>query len=313
MGRRSLLFVTGVIALAATACGTGDGRGTTAVPDLGATPTITDPGQITLPTDAYMVTTAQIRQVTQAQDAVTAECMRGFGLTARPTVTLGLDDAPKQRLTRSMLYGYFDVEKAKTLGYDRGAGAVDQGAAGNGTGGAPPTAAEEIAMSGNDPTTHQPVPTLDGKPVPPGGCGQKGRDTLKADDLVISDSALPDGGPKIPAGDPRIVEAYAKWSECMKGRGFDYKDPIAAVTDQKWGSAQGGNAGGPAGPEEIATATADVECKIANNTVGIVVAVQTAYGKKYVEANSTKLAAYRQQIDDLVRKAAQITAGGTTG
>ncbi|WP_329385930.1 hypothetical protein OG625_26465 [Streptomyces sp. NBC_01351] len=313
MGRRSLLFVTGIIALAATACGGGDGQGTTAVPSLGATPTITDPGQITLPTDAYMVTTAQIKQVTQAQDAVTAECMRGFGLTARPTLTLGLDDAPKERLTRSMLYGYFDVEKAKTHGYDRGSGMADQGAAGNGAGGTPPTAAEEIAMSGNDPTTQQPVPTLDGKPVPPGGCGQKGRDTLKADQLIISDAALPDGGPKIPAGDPRIVEAYAKWSECMKGKGFEYKDPIAAVTDPKWAASAQAGSTGPAGPDEIATATADVECKIANNTVGVVVAVQTAYGKKYVEDNSTKLTAYRQQIDDLVRKAAQITAGGQTG
>ncbi|MEV7777760.1 hypothetical protein [Kitasatospora sp. NPDC088351] len=308
MVARYRIVAAGALTAVAVGCSSTSQHGSTTAepPALGQIQTITDPTQIVLPTDPYMVTSAQIKQVTQAQDAVTADCMRDFGFTAKPTTVLGADTAAMARLTRSRLYGYFDVAKAKTLGYDRFAQTdqVNQDAAQ-----APPASvAEQTALSGNDPTTRQPVTTLNGKPLPPGGCFQKGRDALKDDSLLIDDSALPEGGPKIPVNDPRIVEAYATWSQCMKSKGFDYKDPIGAIGDQKWKTGRPAN--GSTNPDEIAAATADIDCKIANNTVGVIVAVQTAYDKKYIEANAAKLTAYRQQTEDLVRRAAHIASGG---
>ncbi|MFJ9693701.1 hypothetical protein [Kitasatospora sp. NPDC101183] len=224
--------------------------------------------------------------------------MRGFGFTARPTIAVGLDEAPVTRLTRSGVYGYFDIAKASAKGYDRFREMPPEPA-----GAVPLSKDEQSALTGNDPTTHQPATSVGGKPVPPGGCNGKARETFKSDEFSIDDSALPDGGPKVPPSDPRLKAAYAAWSTCMKGKGFDYRDPVAAIGDPRWHDSR------TATTAEIATATADIDCKLSNNTVGVVVAVQTAYDKKYIEANTAELAAYRQRTEDLLRRAGQAAAG----
>ncbi|GAA1404891.1 hypothetical protein GCM10009639_51260 [Kitasatospora putterlickiae] len=294
------LLVAGALAVAA--CDSSpDGGSAETPPPLGPVTTITDPGQITMPTDAYIPTVAQVRQVQRAQDAVTADCMREFGFTARPTEILGLDDAPRQRLTHSAVYGYFDADGMQSNGYNNGRAGTPPPAA---TGAAPPPSADEqTALTGDDPRTRQKVDQLNGKPVPPGGCAQKGRDTVGPLPM-FSDAALPEGGPKIPANDPRVAEAYGKWSACMKEKGFDYKDPVAANIDAKWREPSER----PPSANQIATATADVACKIANNTVGVIVAVQQTYANRYIEANAAKLAEYRQKTDDQLKKAAQLVA-----
>ncbi|WP_457032999.1 hypothetical protein [Kitasatospora sp. P5_F3] len=271
-------------------------------PALGPVPTVTEPGQVTLPTDSYLVTPAQVKQIVRAQDLVTAQCMREYGLTGRPTVLLGLDELAATRSTRSLVYGFFDVTAAESKGYATTSSVTPSGA----DGGVTTTTGsdqDQIALTGADPATGQPVNTLAGKPVPAGGCQQKSRDALGGATPNPSTGDLPDGGPKIPTTDPRLVEAFAKWSTCMKDKGFDYKEPVAAIGDPAWQRQTS-----QPSPQEIATAAADVACKVGNNTVGIAVAVQTAYAARYIEANSAELAAYKQRTDDMVRKAAELAA-----
>ncbi|MFJ2779291.1 MULTISPECIES: hypothetical protein [unclassified Kitasatospora] len=291
-------------AVTVSACG-GPGENTKdAPPAAGPIPVITDPSQITLPTDAYLPTVAQVRQVVQAQDAVAAVCMREFGFAGQTTTLVGVDEEPRRRLTHSPLYGYFDVVGNQSKGYDNVLRPDQSIPAGSGPAHTP-SVEEQIAFTGSGITAGQATDKINGKSVPPGGCSGKGRDTV-GNAPIISDTSLPDGGPKIPTTDPRIVEAYAKWSACMRAKGYSYKDPVAANLDQKWHQPSETQ---QASTEQVATATADVECKLAGNTVGVVVAVQNAYAKQYVEANAAKLATFRQQTDDLLRRAAQVLAG----
>ncbi|MFJ5230093.1 hypothetical protein ACIQBJ_09360 [Kitasatospora sp. NPDC088391] len=298
---RVLALALGVTALGLAGCGGPDGHPPQAAPPaLAAVPTVTEPGQVTFPTDAYLVTPEQIREIVRAQDAVAARCMGEYGFAGRPTGLVGLDDMVGERTTRSLVYGYFDVANAATKGY---ANTAPQRLPEDPTGAGPMSAQEQTALTGADPATGQPVTTLAGKPLPKGGCLQQARDVLGGPVPNPASGDLPDGGPKIPVSDPRLVEAFAKWSACMKEKGFDYKEPVNAIGDPAWQR----QTQGPS-PQEIATAGADVACKVANNTVGIVVAVQTAYDKQYIEANAAKLTDYRKRIDDMLRKAAQLVA-----
>jgi hypothetical protein len=208
---------------------------------------------------------------------------------------------PRYRLTRSYLYGFFDPSIAATKGYD----AVQPPAAAPTTGGTRMSNDEQTAMTGSDPTTHQPVDKVNGRPLPHGGCNQQGVDAIGGPPPNIDDRALPDGGPHIPVSDPRVTDAYAKWSDCMRGKGYAYKDPIAAISDQAWGQEPNG-----ASAKQIATATADIQCKVANNTVGVIVAVEIAYDKQYVDSHAQALTAYRQHIDDDLAKAATVVGRG---
>ncbi|WP_436773303.1 hypothetical protein [Yinghuangia sp. YIM S09857] len=81
-------------------------------------------------------------------------------------------------------------------------------------------------------------------------------------------------------------------------------------------SASGGKATGrqprweaaeAASPEEIATAVADTECMAANNVAGVWFAVESAYQKREIEANSEKLEEVRKAIDTSMRVAEEIT------
>ncbi|MGW4894307.1 hypothetical protein ACWEQL_18845 [Kitasatospora sp. NPDC004240] len=305
--RRLRLLPAAVLAVASvtlSACGDDGPAASAPPPALGPVATVTDPAQITLPTDGYLATVAQVRQIVQAQDAVTAACMRDFGFTARPTVLVGLDDAPRRRLTHSPLYGYFDTAGRQAKGYDNLAASPDQTAPG--TRNTPPSADEQTALTGSRPVEGQPAGKVNGRDVPEGGCLKVGRDKV-GETPVIDEAALPEGGPKVPVNDPRVVEAHAKWSACMKGKGFGYQDPVQANLDARWRQP---SEVPTASPEQVAAATADVDCKLAGNTVGVIVAVQSAYGSRYVEANAGKLAAYRQQLDEQVRKAAALVSGG---
>ncbi|MFJ8040307.1 hypothetical protein ACIRBX_07320 [Kitasatospora sp. NPDC096147] len=302
MATRVRVITAALAVLTAAGCSSsGADRPAEPPPALGTVATITEPGQIALPIDDYLVTTAQVRQIVKAQDLLAAECLRGYGLTGRPTVLVGLEDMVAGRLTRSLVYGYFDVANAGSKGY---------AAVRNATPPPPGAPLDEatadrnhIALTGADPRTGQPVTTLDGKPVPAGGCQQKSREALGGATPNPDTGDLPEGGPKVPAGDPRLVDAFAKWSACMKEKGFEYKDPGAAIGDPAWQQQTA-----QPSPQEIATASADIACKLAHNTVGIAVAVQTAYAKRYVEANAAKLTAYKQRTDDMLRKAAELTA-----
>jgi hypothetical protein len=125
---------------------------------------------------------------------------------------------------------------------------------------------------------------------------------------------LPDGGPKVPPTDPRIVDANARWSDCMKSKGFSYASPWAAYFDPKWRSMpRPGTLSRTHTPQEIATATADQDCKLSTNLMGIAVAVEAAYDKQYIDSHAAALSAFKLSLDDRLAKARRIIATGGAG
>ncbi|MEV7777763.1 hypothetical protein [Kitasatospora sp. NPDC088351] len=304
---RALAALAGCAALAAvvTGCGSGDAD-RTAAPPLGPVPVITEPGQITLPIDAYELTDAQRLQLARAVDAAVDQCMRGYGLRGRSntptavTVTGLPDPGPR---ARDGLYGFFNPATGGRNGYESRTHTEPLMPDDD----TPATEAEELALTGAVRGGRPENAHVSNKAVPAGGCREEGRAAVDADDLLRG-SRLPDGGPQVPSNDPRITEAHATWSTCMQGKGYSYADPFAAMTDPKW---RAGNptVDTPIGPDEIATATADLECKLTGNTVGVVTAVQAAYDRRYIDSHAQQLAARAQRLDEALRKAARLAGG----
>lgn len=277
----------GWLALAATAllvlsgCVSGDaGQGATsgaAEPTLGAIAAITSPGQVTRPIDAFLPSAAQVAQLDAVQSAAVNACLTEHSITG------GLDyDDPAQvqaffdglvsdRTARSDLWGFFDPGTAPQYGYGR-----------------PPQIPAVLQQRLPAGTPEDIMAT----------CRHAGADALGGTDAAssyASASVLPDSGPPVPSTDSRYLAAATAWRQCMSERGFDYADPMAAIGDERW------RAGNEADASQIATAVADVQCKVSTNLVGIGAAVQGAYDAQYVAAHRDQLDAFAATWDGYLR------------
>jgi hypothetical protein len=80
----------------------------------------------------------------------------------------------------------------------------------------------------------------------------------------------------------------------MKGKGFSYATPLAAISDVAW-------RGAAVTATQIATASADVSCKISTNLMGIGMTVQAAYDRQYIDAHRAQLDTEVTQRDTYLR------------
>lgn len=250
-----------------------------------------------------------MKELHQAIDAVTARCVKTYGLPSIPTMSADFEDVALQNRARNQLYGFFDPGVTATKGYD-----VETVMSGHPV---QPTEADIAVLSGHS-GTGAVVTTYDGKPIPAGGCHQVGVDAVDGDPPTPgSGVSLPDGGPPVPIGDPRVVRADTRWSACMKAEGYSYANPADAYADAKWRPV-GNTLSRPDATrkrEERATATADMACKQETDFMGVAIAVQSAYDRQYIASHSAALKAFTEHLDDRVEKAAQIMAtdGTETG
>lgn len=292
------------VLIAAASCARGTATPHGAPPPLGPIAVITSVDQITLPIDRYDVTVEQTRTLFQASTVVTRQCVQSYGLSyPAPQWGDAFGDTPRELKSRSVLYGFFDPAAPRSNGYD---------AVGVSDAGAQPTISDAVlaVLDGVD-RSNKAVTVFDGKSVPDHGCLGKGRAEVGDPPMPADSGQLPDGGPKVPATDPRMVDVNARWSTCMKSKGFDYASPWAAYDDPKWRSAERPGAVSLAHtPQEIATATADLGCKLSTNLMGVAVAVETAYDKQYIASHAAALSAFEQSLDDRLGKAAHIIAAG---
>lgn len=277
-----------------------------ALPPLGPVPVITSVDQIRLPIDSYEVTVEQTRTLFRASTVVTRQCVRSFGLSyPAPQWGDAFSDTPRELKKRSVLYGFFDPAAPRSEGYDA-VGVSDSGAL--------PAISDAVqaVLNGVD-ATNRPVTAYGGKAVPDHGCLGRGRAEVGDPPMPADSGQLPDGGPKVLATDPRIADANARWSDCMKSRGFSYASPWAAYFDPKWRSVRAPKQVPPTHtPAEIATAAADLDCKLSTNLMGVAVAVETAYDKQYIDSHTAALSAFKRSLDDRLGKAQHIIASGGT-
>lgn len=251
-------------------------------PSVGAVPSgITSPAQVKRPIDPYFLNADQVAATEFARVRAVASCMsaKGYasaGVKSDPTVAEAVTLAILDRTRDSDLYGFFDTPtNARSYGYQN-----------------PPGTSGTLGASWSP-------------DVPQGvvdGCFADAAKSMGFDDVMelVLPKKLPDGGPVVPSGDPLYVNAVSAWSSCMAGRGYAYKDPQAAVGDIKW---RADRAAGKASPAQVSTATADVECKISTNLIGVAVAVQNAYDQQYVDAHADALDSYRSRLQRAVQMA----------
>ncbi|MER6031334.1 hypothetical protein [Streptomyces sp. NPDC001851] len=276
-------------------------------PALGPVPDITSVDAISLPIDGYIPTATQILALQKAADVVSARCMHSYGLPYHPPIMEGFAGFARQNKARTVLYGFFDLSTARSKGYDTQLGTPDD------TSNEVPYTTTEMGVLRGQNASGTTVATFKGKKVPAGGCRQQGIEAIGGPPPVPTAEALPEGGPRIPPDDPHMKAVNARWATCMKGKGFTYPNPWAAYSSPKWRVSA---AGSPRRQtlhtsEEIATATADVECKLSTNLVGVAVAVEIAYDRQYIETHTAQLAEFKRRLGDQLRTAARLTGAGS--
>ncbi len=249
-------------------------------PTLGDIREITRETQVTRPIDAYLPSTSEILQIAYFQLDAVNRCFAEHGVVAQRVVnptdlTAFTNGSIRGRATRARLWGFFDTTNAAQYGYREPPG--------------------EPRMLMEDHVGDFDIGDLYIQ------CLHKvENDTpAQADSMDFAhETVLPERGPRVPLNDSRYVAAVSKWSTCMKERGFDYSEPHAAILDGQKAISDTANS------QEIATATADIECKLSTNLVGIGLAVQTAYDKQYIDTHQEALTQFRNDLDTYIRGAA---------
>jgi hypothetical protein len=265
-------------------------------PSLGHIPKLTNAQNITLPLDAYRSTPQQRVTLLTATDMLIRDCMRRFGFNwtvqARPILL-----EPGRR------YGISNDAEVKIYGYhlppERQGGS--QPRPGTFT---PPSAAEETVLLGKGQSSYR------GQQIPEGGCiAEAGRllglDVNKDNELVDAGSIvqrLDNQANDATRSDTRLLEVFAKWSQCMHRAGYEYRSPWDANNDPAW-------SGETPSARETATALADLKCRNEANVAGVSLAVETAYQNQLIEQNAETLRQERAKLDERIRKGADIVAG----
>jgi hypothetical protein len=269
MHRRNVVssMVISAVAMLAASCG-----GTTE-PEIGAVDTITDESQVSRPINSFLPGDEQLVRLWQVRGAAAAACYAEHGVQGRegvpPDIAERLEVQRVEDVTRSRLYGFFSPGTAQEHGYG--------------------SDFESLRLE---------VPAPWSPPEVVNVCERAGTEAVGSLPLVTDERILPDGGPPQATADSRVVAVVAKWSECMSEAGYQYQHPIEPLVDPRWQRPVSSetSARPPATPEEVAAATADVRCKVSTNLVGVAVAVQSAYDRRYIEAHADELSEFTDRL-----------------
>ncbi|WP_409240564.1 hypothetical protein [Streptomyces sp. PA5.6] len=224
------------------------------------------------------------------------DCMRRFGFRYLPHLTEGYiaESAATQREYASRRYGVSNRAIAAEFGYHLSDAS---------TGSRAPQAVnslsevERTALSGRTKSGGE-AGSVRGEPVPEGGCAGEAVRTVQGDTALAARK-----GDALVArlcrelfvrsrSDPRVTAGNKKWAECMRERGFTYRDPAAAVDDPRWDLQNTAHTRG-----ERTVARTDVDCKLRTNVLGVNFAVESELQNAAVSEHTDELNALRAQRD----------------
>ncbi|MDQ1739624.1 MAG: hypothetical protein QOE53_1276 [Pseudonocardiales bacterium] len=257
-----------------------------------STPRITTTEGMQLPIERYDATAAERKIVGDAVDFWVGKCMSSFGLSWVPA---GSDDRqPVPQLVRA--YGVADPVTAAELGYHT---------AGDSSGkplSPPRLTPDQIKVYGGarDGSGRPKAALFRDKMVPAGGCARQGLvavvDDPELDPNSVADQILISMGAKA-RSDARVAAVIASWSSCMSRAGYQFSDPLDAVSRAM-------TAGPKPTAAEIRTAVADITCKNKVNLLGTWYAVDAGYERLAIRQNSKQLGAVQSAWRAAVTKAA---------
>ncbi|WP_086822529.1 hypothetical protein [Streptomyces sp. NRRL B-24572] len=303
-----------VAAVVLTGCSTGQPQaGPTAPAAVTVTPrSAADPSTWTLPMQAYRPTAEQTRTLARAEQKLVGRCLEDFGIVWKPAPALP-PVGPKNMLDwrygihdarMSAKFGY-QVDPAQQARYEKALKAADA---------QPQLSADaQLVLGGTD----VPAELLQqvgpearrgfygGRKIPEGGCFGRARRTLGGSVQGVSPLVQRLTSDSYPTSmeDPLVKAAFARWSACMKTKGFTYPAPMAANDDPRFRPGPGG-----ASRVEIDTALADIGCRATHRVAEIWHEAETRIQRASITRNAAALAADRRALDTSLRKAADVLA-----
>ncbi|MFE7598489.1 hypothetical protein [Streptomyces sp. NPDC057494] len=311
------VFLAAAVTLAAAGCSAGrDGEAVAATPphSAAAERPPSDTSGWTLPLMAYRPTKEQHSTLVAAEQTLVRTCMKDFGLQWAPPADLP-PLGPRNEM--DWRYGTHDTAAAATRGfqpdpaqaarYEKTLRAAQNAPRHSpdvevvlGGSGLPP---EALAAAGPEVRAG----TFHGRKIPKDGCFGQARRRLGTE--TYGATALASGlfGRSFPESlkDPAVTAVFARWSSCMKGKGFTYKDPVALFDDARFGREPH-----PVTLLETSTAVADTACRGALRVAEVWHSAETRLQQGYVRAHLAELEADRRSIDASVRKATEVLATG---
>ena len=297
MTRRAVAgLVVGLMAVGLAGCGSGSSGGGSGAGDPGdpSVPSVKEEQDIPeLPLDRYEFSTRDSRRDTEAQAHLTRSCMRKLGFDDFPLHPKQPKMAASYGLVAvamsSYPYGPLDLDSARRWGYgwdpERPWAGVVRHSEGRAV-----TADEQEALYGSS-------------RKPADGCANRGTERLTegVQDKTRMYTYVPQRRERLDKAitkDGRVREALDTWSDCMESKGIKrYRTPSDAFGDKAWGRGNDHGGNTDRSKRELATATADVECKREHNTAGVWWAVRQEKQRADVARHKDAYAAVRADQD----------------
>ncbi|MFI1395053.1 hypothetical protein [Streptomyces sp. NPDC020681] len=247
-----------------------------------------------LPIDRYQFSTDEYRQHSKAQARLEQRCMVSFGFADFPLDPKQPSPAMSMVAAGTGPYGLLDLDKARRWGY----GWDPKKAAAWEPKGRAMTQEERGVLYG---TRLGGSATVSGRKVPEAGCsgvasGQLADGVKDSKRMWTFSQDRERSLDKTVEKDPRVVLALKTWSQCVVDKGLGrYQNPQEAFSDKAWSRGQNGNT--TRTDRELATATADVECKRKHDTAGEWWEVRREVQQYDVDRDKPAYEAVRKDLD----------------
>ncbi|MFD0719312.1 hypothetical protein [Streptomyces globosus] len=230
-----------------------------------------------LPLEAYQPSTEQTRTISSARDGLIDQCMDAAGYPQwTPAPDLPRLDGASPMDSR---YGIHNAQRAAKRGYHPDEATQKEYSAA--------VAVGAVDQSGSDAKVLRKCAGQADAKAPQ---AQQSEAVSKADASSFLASMK----------DPAVLEVFAKWSACMKAKGYVYAEPMDAHEDVRFHDPS------MVTELEIATATADVQCRAEHKVQKVWFDVETRLQQKTIKENQPAFEEAKKVNQEAVRKSSAV-------
>ncbi|WP_331446463.1 hypothetical protein [Streptomyces xanthochromogenes] len=241
-----------------------------------------DPATWTLPIQPYMFSKAEVRAMNRSRDRLIADCAKGAGLPDSGPAYDG--PGTDGRTETDLRYGIHDAALAARRGYHPDAAAQEMRDRAVAAGAVVPAGPDADVLSACSASAGLTVPAPTQAEVV---------QAIMRDSYAESAKA------------PEVVAVFARWSACMRAKGYSYAKPTDVDDDPRFHARDGVD------DVEIATATADVACRTRIPVAKVWFEAESALQTKAIRANRDVLNTVRAGVEEAVGRADR--AAGAAG